>query len=95
MTTKKGETFGENTASLCCLLVWIISANSSSGGQKAAGVSPPQQRLGCVIQSVVCEAVVLLVTRAAGPSLRILVNHPVPTHSSFLIITCKALLAGK
>lgn len=29
------------------------------------------------------------------PIFDILVNHPIPSHSSFLIIICKALLAGK
>lgn len=48
-----------------------------------------------MIQSVVCKVLVLLAIQTAGPSLKILVNHPVPSHSSFLIIICKGLLAGK
>lgn len=49
-----------------------------------------------MIQTVVCEVLVLLAVQTAGPPLKILVNHPMPSHSSFLIIIiCKAVLAGK
>ena len=47
------------------------------------------------MQSVVCEVLVLLAIQTARLSLKILVNHPVPPHSSFHITIRKALLAGE
>lgn len=46
------------------------------------------------MQSSVCDMLVLLAIQPAGPPLKILVNHPMPSHSSCLMV-CKALLAGK
>lgn len=47
------------------------------------------------MQSGVCDTLVLLAIQPAGPPLKILVNHPMPSHSSCVIMICKALLAGK
>lgn len=69
---------------------WLISVRANG----CRNVSH-QQRTGRVTQGVVCEVLVLLAVQTARPALKILLNHPMPSHSAFLIIICKALLAGK
>lgn len=63
--------------------------------QRRTGCPPLQRRTGCLMLWAVGEALALPAVLTAGPPPKSLVNHSTPFHSSFLIVVCKALLAGK